>query len=130
MTDKEFEKEWKARAKAKAPKAKAKVKPKAKKGKVSTLASLSDFLQGVKGTTLTSGRTEAGRKSQALKALYRALANRGWTSKGMSMVKGKHEVRPNTGIDFGVVVDNKYALSLGKGAILEVDAYMGSIKGN
>lgn len=113
------------------PKAEPKVKPKAKsrKGKISTLASLSDFLQGVKGTTLTSGRTEVGRKNQALKALYRALVNRGWSAKGLSMVKGKHTVTPNSGVDFGVVVDGKYSLSLGKGAILEVDAYVASIKG-
>lgn len=92
------------------------------------LASLSDFVKGIKGKTLASGRTPQGKKEQALKALYRALERRGWTLKGDSMTKGEHTVKPYNGIDFAVSVDSKYRLSLGKGAILEVDAYIANIK--
>lgn len=131
MTDKEFQKQWSERAKAKAPK---KAKPKKAKAKVilktDTLTSLTDFVKGVKGTTLASGRTPQGRKEQALKALYRALERRGWTAKGDSMTFGVHTVEPFKGIDFAVSVDRKYRLSLGKGAILEVDGYMSHLTGD
>ena len=109
----------------KSKKAKGKVKA---KGKGTQLASLSDFVKGVKGARLASGHTPQGKKTQALKALYRALERRGWTVKGDSMTLGTHRVQPLSGLDFAVSVDNKYQLALGKGAILEVDAYIASGK--
>lgn len=64
------------------------------------------------------------RKSRALKALVKAMETRGFVGDG----KGKYSlsgVEVNTTLaGFEVQVDNKYLLSLGKGAINELDSYM------
>lgn len=131
MTDKEFEREWKAREKAKQPKVKAKAKPKAKAKKADALAGMGDFLAGVKGKSLgTGGLSDVGRKSNALKKLYGALARRGWNLKGTDMTRGKSLVSPCKGGDFGVMVKHgskTQRLELGKGCVIEVDTIVGDV---
>lgn len=64
------------------------------------------------------------KKSRALKAFTKAMEKRGFVGNG----KGKYTlsgVEVNTALEgFEVHVDNKYILSLGKGAINELDSYM------
>ena len=155
MTNEQLEKEWQERveikakaAKAASPKAKpakaAKAaSPKAKPAKAAKAASpkakpakaanvltgMGDFLAGVKGKSLgTGGLSDVGRKSNALKKLYGALARRGWSLKGTSMARKGSVVSPAKGNDFGVTLKHgskTHTLTLGKGCVLEVDTIVG-----
>ena len=138
------EKETEARTEAKVePKAETKKetpKKTAKKGgkqvaKGQKLESLKDFVKGIRGSRPSKkagakvGQTRTmdadAKKSTALKALLRAMTTRGWKpSKGGVYTLASHKVSTETDGHY-VVVDKKYQLALGKGAILELDSYMG-----
>lgn len=125
------------KATAKAPKKTAEKKAAGKGDKAAVgkkLESLKDFVKGVRGASPKKAGAKAGqsrtmgkdaKKSMALKALLRAMANRGWKSgkSGVYTLSG-HKVATETDGHF-VVVDSKYQLALGKGAIIELDSYMG-----
>ena len=64
------------------------------------------------------------RKSRALKALIGAMETRGFQSKGAGVfeLKGTKVSTKQEGSE--VIIDGKYSLALGKGAIVELDSYM------
>ena len=85
---------------------------------------LQEKVKEMKKDAPRAGITAEGKKSRALKALTGAMEKRGWEEKeqGIYELSGvcvnTNQQKPE------VIIDNKYVLNLGKGAIKELDAYM------
>lgn len=72
-----------------------------------------------------------GKNSNAHKRLAGAMVTRGWIINGSANIARKdgHEVNFSQAVGKGfVTIDKKYQLSLGKGAIVELDTFMESNK--
>lgn len=125
--------EAKAPEKAKPPKKAAKkTAKKANGGKKlagGKAEAIADFVRGVRGAKAPKAkagqpkaRSDASKRSYALKRLLGAMATRGWKAgKGGEFTLAGHKVLTETKGHFVMVEPGKHHVSLGQGAIIEVD---------
>jgi hypothetical protein len=94
-----------------------------------TPADLSSVVKEMKAKVLKANGGKrplnpVARKSRALKAFTKALENRRFHTDGKGFYTLSGVTVDTNQPGFKVLVDNKYTLALGKGAINELDSYM------